>query len=219
MITSSSPLIGYIGYPSRPKGGGVLPKDFKLLRNEVLTPKLNGDRVLMSNKGKVYNRQMQKYSKMDADDAVMVHQILNHPNHSPCKNGDVLWWDIEYMSHGINRGCFCVIDCVVNGDDDYFSRLSRYDELPTISPRDQKTEFKNEPKNTRNGWRFPIYDDAEGAQLIWEDMEYDYKAYLNYGQENDYIWEGLVRQVTDQPYELTPKQSMNMTTQIKYRFR
>jgi len=217
MITSGTPLLGYIGYPSRPTGGGELPNDFKLLGNEVMTPKLNGDRVLMSREGKVYNRKMQKYTKMDADDAVLVHQILNHPNAS--SKNDVLWWDIEYMSHGINKGCFCVIDCVVNGSDDYFSRLSRYDRLPICDPINQKVQFKNEPKNQCNGWRFPIYNDAESSQLIWEDMMYTYRAYMSYGQENDYIWEGLVCQVTDQPYELTPKQSMNMKTQIKYRFR
>lgn len=220
-----------IGFPSRPTGGGELPDSFKLLPTEVATPKLNGDRVLMSHEGVCYNRKMQKYTKIEAEDALNLHQTLNFPSDRTAyaKASQVQWWDLEYISHGKNKGCAVVIDVITGGRRNYHDRQNIIEHLPRASHKwtenicsEWRESFESTycpaPQSPRKVFKFPYYANTMVAKINYGQMKRRYEQYLGEDRTHDYLWEGLVIQDTSVEYELTTKQSMNMHIQTKYRF-
>lgn len=215
-----------IGFPSRPTGGGELPDSFKLLPTEVATPKLDGDRVLMSHEGVCYNRKMQKYTKIEAEDALNLHQALNFPNDRTAyaRATQVQWWDIEYIPHGKNRGCAVVIDVITGGSRNYHERRRIIEHLPRASHKWMEnlspewgpgTEWG---RSTTKVYKFPYYANTMVAKINYGQMKRDYEQYVQEDRTYDYLWEGLVIQDASVEYDLTIKQSMNMHIQTKYRF-
>ena len=214
-----------IGFPSRPTGGGELPDSFSLLPTEVATPKLNGDRVLMSHEGVCYNRKMQRYSKIEAEDALNLHQTLNFPSDRTAyaRASQVQWWDLEYIPHGKNRGCAVVIDVITGGRRNYHERRNIIKHLPRISHKwteDICGVFGvfGYPESPKKVFRFPFYANTMVAKINYGQMKREYEQYLAEDRPSSYLWEGLVIQDTSVEYELTTKQSMNMHIQTKYRF-
>lgn len=210
-----------IGFPSRPTGGGELPDSFSLLPTEVATPKLNGDRVLMSHEGVCYNRKMQRYSKIEAEDALNLHQTLNFPSDRTAyaRASQVQWWDIEYIPHGKNRGCAVVIDVITGGRRNYHERRNIIEHLPRASHKwTEDIQRFWDPESPTKVFKFPFYANTMVAKINYGQMKRCYEQYLGEGRPSSYLWEGLVIQDASVEYELTAKQSMNMHIQTKYRF-
>ena len=53
----------------------------------------------------------------------------------------------------------------------------------------------------------------------YDDMKETYLEFAETGQEGSYLWEGIVTVWTEPPYELTLRQSENLHTMCKNRFR
>jgi hypothetical protein len=228
-----------LGYPSRPTGGGELPRNFKLYKNEVATPKLDGHRVLMSADGSVFNRHMKPYTYMKDEHRQRIHHALNRQPHAvkvieeewvdsekidgllPKGMQDappVYWWDIEYIHHGMNEGSAVVIDCVIGespswNNYDYHARMKMYQRLPVVFCTSISTYLNC------NVWRFPQAGTTLGAITMYDTLKSNWKDHqLCTHHSAHYPWEGIVVQNISEIYELTRKQSQNRMHQVKYRF-
>ncbi len=221
-----------LGYPARPVGGGELPSSFMLSPGgtEVATPKLNGERVLMCSDGEFYNRNLLKYTKMDADDVRLIHQKLNEPNDASRCADHIMWWDMEYMSHGPNKGCAVIIDVVGIGNLDYLGRRKYIEHLPQVSHKwtenlcsewreSFETTYCPSPQSPRKLFIFPLYRTTEQVKEAYAYMRKRYAQYFDEDRPNSYLWEGVVVVDTQVSYKLTKKQSMNMHSHTKYKFR
>ena len=209
-----------LGYPSRPTGGGELPQNFKLFRNEVATPKLDGHRVLMDEGGSVFNRHMMPYTYMKDEHRQRIHHALNRQPYALDGMQDappVYWWDIEYIHHGMNEGSAVVIDCVIGESPswnsyDYHARMKMYQRLPVVQCTNLNTYLNG------NVWRFPQAGTTLGAITMYDTLKSNWESHQLCGPNDAYPWEGIVVQNISEIYELRRKQSQNRMHEVKYRF-
>ncbi len=101
------------GFPSRPTGGGRMPRDFKLLKHEVATPKLDGHRLLVNpTTDQFMNRKNEPYTYITEEQKLHVVGAL-------CRVVDSMppawWWDLEFIPHGRDAGKFMILDCIPLG--------------------------------------------------------------------------------------------------------
>tara|TARA_B100000989_G_C19513314_1_gene460290 strand:- start:1583 stop:2077 length:495 start_codon:yes stop_codon:yes gene_type:complete len=163
---------------------------------------------------------MERYSRIDAEDALMLHQALNYPNDRSdfARASQVQWWDLEYMPTGKNKGCAVVIDVITGDNRNYHERQRLYSHLRIAShvwTEDLCLDWRGYECKY---YRFPVYYGTWIARKAYEYMKQRYDQYVLQDRQNDFLWEGLVIQDTTVPYELTAKQSMNKHIQTKYRF-
>lgn len=223
-------MVSTVGYPSRPTGGGKLPRDFNLLSTEIATPKLDGHRVLYCCHTKeFYNRHCQKYTYMDDEDKVRIRTLL-----SPIKYVD--WVDMEYMHCGENKGKFVIIDVTESGirHRNYHERRQLYERFyphcsimapltlcATHEWYDVLRNVKLDPPLT--AFVFPVASTTEAVVSMYRHM-YEYHTALLatnelMGADNRGIWEGVVVKDASAQYKLQRKQSQNMDMEVKYRFK
>ncbi|MEK9984347.1 MAG: hypothetical protein VW879_06370, partial [Opitutae bacterium] len=138
-----------------------------------------------------------------------LHKELNESG-SPT---DVIWWVLEYMPHGVNKGKAVVIDVVIPEPLNYHERRLRLCELSTFRPTEQPFVLPG------HILKFPTYRNSMSMQILYGQLRRGYEELFTEETKKQYLWEGIVVQDADQPYELTPKQSMNKHLQTKYRFR
>ena len=206
-----------LGFPARPVNGGVWDGTQTLAEHELARPKLNGNRVLMNDKGEIYNRHGLPYTKMEDCHRIKLKEELWSGEYAD----DVIWWDLEYIPSGLSIGIALVIDCVIDhwrglgSDYDFFAREKRYEHFPTCYPDLHPDDI---PSGSHSVWKFPTYRNSMCTSIIWDKMKRTYHEYVEEGRKNEYLWEGVVVQRTDDPYELTEHQSTNMHLQTKYRF-
>ncbi len=204
-----------LGFPARPVNGGEWDGTKTLAEHELARPKLNGNRVLMNDKGEIYNRHGLPYTKMEDCHRIKLKEEL----WSNEKTEDVIWWDLEYIPSGLSIGVALVIDCVIDhwhtGDYDFYTRAEMYEHFPTCYPDLIPDDI---PSGSHSVWKFPTFRNSMCTSISWDKMKRTYHEYVEEGRKNEYLWEGVVVQRTDDPYELTEHQSTNMHLQTKYRF-
>lgn len=223
-----------VGYPTRPTGGGELPRDFSMVTSEVATPKLDGHRVLVNpTTSEFFNRHREPYTHMSADDKQNVLKALR------VVEAPIAWWDIEYMPHGRNKGKFMILDCVHTFDSKilyYHGRralwVNHFPEASVDSPLTLCTRFEYELYNSKWEWYTdhqgrpieptmafcaPIFVTTQGAQSLYANMRRRAKEVDEVLEEKS-IWEGIVVKFMSTPYTLTNKQSQNMHMEVKYRY-
>jgi hypothetical protein len=223
-------MVSTVGYPSRPTGGGELPRDFKLLSTEIATPKLDGHRVLYCCHTKeFYNRHCQKYTYMDDGDKARIRTLL-----SPIKYVD--WVDMEYMHCGKNKGKFVIIDVTESGirHRNYHERRQLYEQFyPHCSIRESfalcathewyDIERSHTIKDPLTAFVFPVARTTEAVVSMYKEMYASESAIMlmNDVMDSDRkgIWEGVVVKDASAPYKLQRKQSQNMDMEVKYRFK
>lgn len=243
-------MVSTVGYPSRPTGGGKLPPkdEFKLLSNEIATPKLDGHRVLYCcHTQQFYNRHCELYSYMDDSIKYDIQQLLQ-----PVVNVD--WVDMEYMHAGVNKGKFAIIDVIESGIRyrNYHERRELYAPyFPTCTVRScinletnhernlgilkegtkftkLGLEFKERVENTPfdgpyQGYIFPVARTARDVCRMYGSMRESESALELYNdimdKDHKGIWEGVVVKDASAPYKLMRRQSQNMHMETKYRFK
>mgnify|MGYP001381567545 CR=1 FL=1 len=210
-----------LGFPARPVNGGEWDGTKTLAEYELARPKLNGNRVLMNQKGEVYNRHGLPYTKMGEQSRREIFAELYRMYPAP-EYSDIIWWDLEYIPSGRSSGVAVVIDVVIEikardrkPNPDFYERQLRYDHFPRCDPEHHPDWIPNVEQPV---WRFTTYRNSMCTSIIWDAMKRTYHRYVEFGRKNEYLWEGVVVQRTDDPYELTEHQSTNMHLQTKYRF-
>ena len=215
-----------LGFPARPVNGGEWDGTKTLAEHELARPKLNGNRVLMNQKGEVYNRHGLPYTKMGEQSRREIFANL-YPQElyeNGPEDSDLIWWDLEYIPSGRSIGVAVVIDVVIEikayrppagTKYDFYERQLRYDHFPSCDPERHPDWIPNVEHPV---WKFPTYRNSMCTSIIWDKMKRTYRDYVERGRKNEYPWEGVVVQRTDDPYELTEHQSTNKHLQTKYRF-
>lgn len=205
-----------VGYPSRPTGGGELPSTFKLFNGEVATPKLDGHRVLMSWDGRMYNRLREVYTKIEDEDKEWIANTLCNSEYTDM----VKWWDLEYLSHGPNKGSAVIIDVVPRThfwDYDYHERRKFYEHIPTVNPFSGGYELKYSLADcdARRIWKMNVATQTDHAVQMYDRLRKEWHTFM----DESYLWEGIVVKDATATYKLKEKQSMNRHMEVKYRFR
>ena len=210
-----------LGFPPRAVSGHTID----LRRQDIATPKLNGTRTLWNLKtGEVYNRKMSLLKQNGGIDPEVHHVMLTTMRELiPAQ-----WVDMEFV-FSLNQGVIIDVCSGDSADDaDYHARRNLLSSIPAVNDLSSMIDFSREYFPDRNMpvklqdaivWKMPIYDTEEKAKQCYEHHKVAFEHFDAIGEPNQYLWEGIVVVDTRLPYELTPKQSMNLGMHTKYRFR
>ena len=203
-----------IGFPPRPVSAGELRDHLIAGGNDIGTPKLNGHRVLVNAKtGEMFNRKKEPYSYATRPLGGYYNGSLHHQLNYYSESKDILWYDVEYIHHGENKGKCVIIDVCTGDTRDYHARrklLAYWTEADPISSQCLLRETVS---------KMPVYTTHKDIIKAYDDMKETYLEFAETGQEGSYLWEGIVTVWTEPPYELTLRQSENLHTMCKNRFR